>query len=355
MDRSSVVEAIHAALDNKALPHDAPTHEPPKPARKPVKKSSAPVVSPNGANSVPPTKKGPGRPKKVPVMQLGDAEEGVQDTPKHQDNIVELIYSQPLLFKKLKQLFKSFDVEAIEFSFEHDGLYIQAQDHLQHSRICVVVKGEMMSRYYCKKPYQITVPTLDLSHALDALTKTHTKIMLYIRAGVGSLYLVFHDSEYNTEDVYELMAASSSGDTIQRSSIDDSEYTVAFKVTSKHFKTMLNNICKIATQFQIVCTRNGELQIKLADSSFAQVKWRRQYHTPGLISLRNNVPIGNTFLSMMTIEYVKPLATSNIGEDVVISADVSGKVCFTTELDKKAQGYAATIKVFMESMTVPDV
>ncbi len=298
-----------------------------------------------------PEKKKPGRPKKkVPAVPI--EVHGIVEAPVNPEDIMELVYCNPNLFKKLLQLFKQFNVSEVEMLFDKAGLRMFCTDHLQKSNIYTTIDGKCMNLYYCKAPTRICITRADLERILGILGKTHFKITFRLRDDARSvLCIIIKDIEYNSDETFDIDITCKVDDGLKDAAKgtgldDDTNYPLKFKFAAKHFKNRINNIKKLSATAIIQKVGDGPLQFtcdKVQKINFAGI-----YNDPDKIELKSMLGADDIFSISVNINYIKPFSNSNIGDDVYIAVDHVGKISFMTYLDKKDIGYACCVKIFTE-------
>lgn len=292
-------------------------------------------------------KKGPGRPKKV-VVNAPVEVHGIVDKPVNEEDLLELVYYNPTLFKKIMQLLKAFEVSEVEMNFDAAGTKITAKDHLGKSTLYITIDGRCMNLYYCKAPMRVTVKRESLEKVLGTLGKNHYKITFILKENYRStMYLVIKDLEYNNDDTYEIDVVFKPEDAARNEARDDdTNYPIKFKISSKHFKTKINNIQKLSPTFTI--QKCGTEPLQLTFDKAQKVNWTGVYNDSEKIDLKSTLADDEIFNVSLYINYIKPFSNSNIGDDVYIAADKREKMSFMTLLDKKDIGWSCGIKIFTE-------
>jgi len=292
-------------------------------------------------------KKKPGRPKKMTVSVSANVK-GIVDTPTTPGAVLELIYHSPTLFKKIMQLLKAFEVEEVEFNFDKLGLKIAAVDHLGNSNICVIIRGEHMNLYYCKEPLRICVSRANLDKTLGILAKVHYNICFMLKENYRSMMSIgIRDMDYDNDELFEIDIIYKPDSFIDSSTNDDSNYPIKFRMSSKHFKTKINNMKKISDEFSI--EKSGDDPLQFSTNRPKTVAYIGVYNDSDKISLRSTIASDDIFKVSMTIDHIKPFSNSGIGDFVEIAVDKRKMISFTTDLDKKddlGRVYAAQIKIY---------
>lgn len=291
-------------------------------------------------------KKKPGRPKKKAVVVQVETH-GVVDKPVNDDDLLELVYCNPILFKRIMRLFRSFEVSEIELLFRPADVKIIAIDHFGKSTIYATIDGKCMNLYYCKMPMRVCITRDNLDRVLSNLTRNHYKLTLILKENYRSImYMIVKDVEYDNDDSYEIDVIFKPDGVENINRDDDTNYPVKFKVTSKHFKQRMTSIRALSKTFTIQKCGNDPLQLTFDKAQ--KVNWTGIYNDPAKIDLKCTLGPDDIFNVSVCVDNIKPFSNSDIGEFVHIAADKREKMSFTTMLDKKDNGYAATIKVFTE-------
>lgn len=303
----------------------------------------APVAAPAPDNA--PKKNKPGRPKKK-VVSVPVEVHGIVEKPANPEDVLELVYCNPLMFKKIFALQKAFEVSEVEMNFDPTGLRIVTRDHLKMSTIYTIIDGRCMNLYYCKEPIRICVKRDSMEKVLGSLEKNHYKISFLLKENYRStMYIIVKDMEYNSDDSFEIDVVYKPEDAVEQT-YDDTNYPIKFKISSKHFKMRINNIRKLSPTFTIQKSGNDPLQLTFDKAQ--KVNWTKVYNDSEKIALASTIAPDDLFSVSVVIDYIKPFSNSNIGEEVQISADKRERMSFMTRLDKKDIGWAALIKIFTE-------
>jgi len=294
----------------------------------------------------PANKKRPGRPKKK-IIATPVTVHGIVGKPQFADDVLELTYSNPTMFKKLLQLFKAFDVSEVEMVFDAVGVKIITKDHYNKSTIYTIVDGRCMDLYYCKEPIKICVKRDNLECVLGTINKNHHLISFILKEDYRrTMYIIIKDNEYNNDNSYEVDVVFKPEDSITEPQNNEENYPIKFDISSKHFKTTINNIRKLSETFSIQKCGNEPLQFTFDKAQ--KVNWTGIYNDASKINLQSSIADDDIFIVSVCIDHIKPFSNSNIGEEIRISADKKEKMCFMTGLDRKDVGWTTIVKIFTE-------
>lgn len=291
-------------------------------------------------------KKKPGRPKKK-VAVVPVEVHGIVAEPGNPDDILELVYCNPSMFGKLLRLYKQFEVSEVEMRFDANGVKMITKDHIGKSTIYATIDGRCMNLYYCKAPMRVCIKRNSLERVLGGLGKNHNKITIMFKEDYRSvMYIIIKDSEYDNDDQYEVDVSFKPEDIVDELHDDDTNHPIKFCVTSKHFKTRINQIKKLSETFTI--QKSGQEPLQITFDRAREVNWVGVYGDSSKINLKSTIDPDEIFSVSVHIDYIKPFSNSNIGDQVYIAAHKHEKISFMTTLDKGDNGYACCVKIFTE-------
>lgn len=285
-------------------------------------------------------KKPVGRPKKNKVNTQIKVY-GIQPGPQQVEDTMELVYDNPQLFKKIIQIFTSYQAGEIEFLFDPNGVKLFAVDHQKHSNIYIALDGRGMNRYYCKEQFRVCVKRALLDAVFQTVGKTHYKITFVARSDHRSkLYCIINSSSHNNDKTFEIPVILKQD---QANFVDDdSAYPVKFTLSSPAFKDLVNP--KLGTSITI--EKRGSDPLQLVYDKVNQLACIDRYPDPAKINLESTVQIGDIFSATVQIKHIHCLASKNIGNTVQICAHGVKPISFTTTCDRRDDITVATVKVF---------
>lgn len=267
-------------------------------------------------------KKRPGRPKGEPKLPTTNIN-GVVDTPSDSENIIELIYCVPILFKKILLLMKQYEVGEINFIFSKESITMLAVDRVGKSIINILINGNNLNHYYCKSQISVFITRSNLETSIGQLNKNHDKLTFILRENYRSImYIIVHDEEYNNENIYEISVCQSKSNEI----IEEipRNFAITFTMSMQHFKAVINNARRTGDIMAIQKTQDKTLQLTTLNTQ--KVTWTNIYNDSNKLLLVNNLAENEILSVSVEIEYIRPIANSNIGNYVNISCGHSDKL-----------------------------
>jgi len=301
-----------------------------------------------------PTPKAPARRPGRPPKQKNNLVEtlGVVAEPFNPLSYVEMVISNPTMFKKILSLHKAYAVSEVEIYFGLEDVRMKAKDHLGRTTIYTTFFGRMINIYYCKTPISIVVKREYLDHILGPPDKANHKISIVLRENWrSSVYIIVKDMDYDKENIYDVEVIRASESEISYDGDVDTDHPLQFSFDSKHLKSEILKLSPLSKLLSIQKV-DGKHLMFTGDNS-TKPGYNGIYSNSEKIGMKNRLGAGHVFHISVPIGYIKPFTSSCIGEHVTIAADPVKKISFTSGLDKKIDGqYGIEIKVFSDLYTV---
>lgn len=291
-------------------------------------------------------KKKPGRPRKTAPVAAPETH-GIIEAPGMGNILMELVYCNPGMFKKLLNLYKQFSVSEIDMRFDKLGLKIITKDHLGKSDIYATIEGSCMNSYFCKVDIEICVRRDSLESAFKTLGKNHQKITMTLGENYrAKLLMSFTDTEYNNVNSYEFDVMHKENAAAAPVAHDDKEYPIKFKMSSKHLKVLVASISALSDV--IILTKAGAESLQFSSVKGQKVTLTSIYPDFDKIELVNKLAADDIFAVSINIDYITPFSNSPIGDDVFIAAHGTEPLSMMTCMDKKGNTYACRVKIFTQ-------
>lgn len=315
--------------------------------------------------STPPVKKKPGRPRKVVpkknIPKLGIVHEpSNKDDPDHRSvYVLELVYENPTMFRRIFNLFKAMQVQDIRLRFEPEVVQILTQDRVKKSTIYTVIEGARLNKYYCEKTFEIGLIPDDIQKISQTINNDYSKITIISsrRDEKSKLQIILAYDGIETADKKYIIDVNSV-EECDWGVLDEleleSSYPIKFELTSRFFKKTIADFKLMSNIMSIQKVGTGLLQMSYIFSN----KRGEQYtcfKDPAKINLRSTIKPDDLFSCSVYIPHVKPLSTSLITDTIEISASKEHKLIFTALLDQQEIGKkkqlnteVCTIKILTE-------
>lgn len=299
----------------------------------------------DGAKPAP--RKRPGRPRKV--VQKTDLElNGIVPKPEDESHVVELVYSNPALFKKITQMCKLHETGEITMRFTSETMTISARDHVGKSDIKFTIYGKCMNLYYCREPVSVCVRLANLQTAMTMLGKNTKSITIILGHDYRSnIHLSLHDPTYDGIARFTIDTVRVTADQ-EPMDLSDDDYPLRFTVSLAHLKSLIGVTTAVTQTINIQHIGGGSLQMSINKQQGMDFSY--SYNSDSKIRLKSTIDPDDIFSVGVSIQYIRPFANSNVGEEVEIAVDKQKKISFTSHIDETSRGcYACCVKVFTET------
>lgn len=294
----------------------------------------------------PKAKKKPGRPRKENI-NIPIAVHGIVEKPVNDVDLIELIYSDPMLFKKYIALLKGYQVGEIELNFDKNGLRIDTKNRVGTVDIATTISGACMNLYYCKEPIRIWVKRTALEMVVNSLSKNHCRITWVLRENYREmLYIIVKNSVYGSDQIFEVEVFSKEAAIPPVVPDDDSAYPIRFKISTKYFKKVMTTVSKDSKRFTIQKNGVQPLQLTIGRSQDTNVGWTEVYGEGDKISLQSRIAQDDIFNVSVEILNILPFCKYALGEDIYVAADKERRIMFQCFADRKEIGWTMGVKIF---------
>ena len=256
-------------------------------------------------------------------------------------HVLEFVYDNPHMIKKMFNMFKSMAVQDIRLRFEPEIIKIKTTDRVKKSTIYSEIYSDKLNRYYCEKTFEIGLIPNDIQKITSTINADINKITIIStrRFEKSKLRIVLTCNEL---DVYKDY-------TIDINSVDDydwgitkeieleKDYPIKFELTTKFFKKAIADAKLLADVIRIEKNGDGPL-----DMSYAFTNKRGDQHSffknNKKINLRSTITSDDLFSCSVYLDHIKPISTSLITDSINISASKTHKLIFTALLDQEETG-----------------
>lgn len=289
-------------------------------------------------------KKRPGRPKKQHTEAVGIVCSGIQDKPQSANNSIELVYENPVLFKKIGVLYASYRSDIIELIFDPNQLRMVAPDHTKKSTIITVIDGKCTNFYYCKEPARMSIKCEYLDNILSKITRAHSKIT-FIRSedDKSKITCLLDTSAQAKTTAYDIPLVALT-DKIDADTFDDSAYPLKFELSIAEFKEC------VGTKFSSTITfeKRGNGPISLVYEKVNNFGCVSQYSDVSKINLKTTLTETDLFCARVFVKQLQSLAAKCIGSTVAIALHSTKPASFTTCGEMRHGSPVARVTVFTD-------
>ena len=287
---------------------------------------------------------GPGRPRKEGNEKKIE-KIGIIDTPKSPDNIVEFIYDSPIIHKKIFSFLKSMNGNEIKIMFLKDKVQFISMDHLEKSYIKTTFDCKQSVSYYCSHEISVIITSKNIEKVIQKIDKNYNLIAFICKRDTyeNKIIINFSNIELKIDETHEINIINYNNeesnydrnDKYDRKEIDYKSYPIQFKLPSKYFKKVINDISKFSNIFEIQRYNGIELQFPYETDGQIIVA-RNTFNDPKTIDLKSTLKKGDIFSVSTYIDNIKALSTSLISEHVEIFVDKKNDMVYKLAVEDSA-------------------
>lgn len=284
--------------------------------------------------------KKPGRPKKKIISKSDQIIQGLIDKPNHVTHIMELIYNEPKVFKKIFGMFKGYYVDDIFINFKKDMIYIISKDHTKKTIIKIVIDCNKVTEYYCKTPFEICIKREYLEKIFSTIEKNHSKIVLFSNEDTfqSSIEVNLINEDLSIHDSY-VVDLSLQHKNLEKdlmdccSNYDKNDYLINFVIKSKSFKKFINDTSVNGKLLTIEKIGENNLKFKMCFNN--KINFTRTIVNEESYNLSSQLNENEYFNINLELEYIKPFSNMNISDNVYVYIDKNKKAIFENIIGDK--------------------
>lgn len=291
------------------------------------------------------TRRGPGRPKKqrpvdsIPKRGIVSTPSNVNAVNKDMVNAVEILYENPLMFKKIFGKLKTMKVSKIPIYFKKEGIVICTKDHTESSIIYIEIKGHELNSYFCEDEYSVILQLSKIEPVINAIDKEFTAISFKSQrlTKFSKLTLALKHNPTSTTPDWDFTTEPGGEipEEVYATLNDEVDYPVKFVLPSRFIKKRIKSYSTQAEILKITHIGGSNVRFEYT-SSCDGVKHRWPFKNN--IKLDSKVPKGELFIAPVYISDIKSVFNCIIADDIHISADKYKRIIFTSYLDIQTQG-----------------
>jgi hypothetical protein len=296
----------------------------------------------------PKKKKRPGRPRKNPVREP-KPRNGIVSVPTDPSNHMEFLYDAPILFKKLWQYFKLMAVDKIQIIFRRTEIIMWGEDHHKKSKMRVRIDANKINHYYCKEKLDIGMSCRNPELVMTKIDKTYTSLLFLSKIGYTQKDLraiLKNDMEIDESHKIELIGEYQKIDN--EDMFLDSDYPVKFELPGRYFKKMISDIRAFSDQITIRQDSVDEPLVFEYTTQDKKINSENIVRNNKLIKFESNIRDDDTFRTSFKIDYVKPISSALLSENITIYAHERKPLMFLVNMDNDAIDLRILTKIIDE-------
>lgn len=281
-------------------------------------------------------KKKPGRPRKTPIREPRPRN-GVVDKPKDENNFIEFLYDKPLIFKKLWQYFKLMAVDKLQIIFRSNEIVMWGEDHHLKSKMRVKINVDEVNHYYCPEEVDIGITCKNTELIMSTIDKSYTSIVFLSKIGYTQKDIrVILKNDIEIDESHRIELIGEYEKMSNENMFLDKDYTIKFELPGRYFKKMISDIRTFSDQITIRQDGPNEPLIFEYTKHDKKVKSYNIVRNNKNINFISNLKDDETFRVSFNIDYVKPISSALLSENITIYAHENKPLMFSIYMDKSA-------------------
>ena len=281
-------------------------------------------------------KKKPGRPRKNPIKQP-KPRHGIVSTPTDQNNYIEFLYDKPLIFKKIWQYFKLMAVDKIHIIFRKNEVVFWGEDHHKKSKMLFNINTNNINHYYCEDTLDIGLLCKNPELIMSTIDKTYTSlIFLSKRQNIQKDIRIILNNEMEIDESHKIELIGDYKKLEDESLFNNSnDYQIKFELPGKYFKKMISDIKTFSDEITI--QKDSEQDLLRFEYATHDKKIISYHVVKNIknINLSTNLQNNNSFRVSFKIDYVKPISSALLSENIIIYIHENKPILFNIHMDKK--------------------
>lgn len=304
-------------------------------------------LSPVDTSMPPGMKRGPGRPPKKAVKTI-IPHQGILLKPSNAVNVtspdqlfaIELVYDNPIMFRRLFGIYFNMKVTTLRVRFSHDLLEMHGVDHFGVSHLYNAIPGKAMNRYYCETPVEFGINVKALFDVIKSIAPETSRIQLTARrANVGKKLKITTTQDViadQNEEEIDVESVPEYDWKVKNEVALEMTYAIQFELPFKYFKRKIMDFSKNNCDLlRVRKTEASPLHFHYEYSNRTGTS-NTYYRKPELIKLKTKLSKGEIFNVGFHITHVHEMVSCcSVAEYIGISCNKNSPIIFTIVLDSE--------------------
>lgn len=302
-------------------------------------------LAPIDASMPPGMKRGPGRPPKKAVKTI-IPHQGILNKPSNAVNVIspdqvfaiELVYDNPMMFRKLIGIYFNMKVGVVRVRFATDLLEMYCVDHFGASQLYNAIPGKTMNRYYCENIVEFGINVKAFFDVIKSITPETSRIQLTARrCNVGKKLKITTTQDViadQNEEEIDVEPVQEYDWKVKKEVEAEPNYAIQFELPFKYFKRKIMDFTKNNCDLlRIRKTEASPLHFHYEYSNRTGTS-NTYYRKPELIKLKTKLNKGEIFNIGFHITHIHEMASCcTVADQIGISCNKNSPIIFTIILD----------------------
>ena len=275
-------------------------------------------------------RRGPGRPPRV-VLPTAPVH-GIVNKPFDGENIIELSYFDPIVFKYLFILLKNLKVRDIYFKFLKESVQIYTKDNI-NNRIFITIDGNKMLNYYCKYEKCICINRDNIQPVFIYLNRTIDKIKISLEEGNDMINIELYDNTLHKIKKRGIITSESLPEELLQNverELRESSCPISFSLTTRDFKDTVADAGNYGDKITIEKHGLGPLLLKFIKAHTNICS--EEYTSSSKIDLISDLDETESYRCTLHTHLLKELSVSIVNNKVNIKCLKNNKAIISSSI-----------------------
>lgn len=281
-------------------------------------------------------KRKPGRPckqVKKPLMPRN----GITKFPTNPEHFIEMVYDKPMILKKIFQFFKQLATTKVQIIFKPTEIILYCVDHLEKSMVYVKLDAKRLNHYYCQEELDVGMSCKDIELIFNTIDKEYTSIVILSNQATMQRNIMFvleNDIQADETHIVDLISQYS---RCKENEFLDIDYMIKFKFSGHVFKKTINDIKTMSNQLSIRQEDEGHNLLFEYFTKNKKTHSQHKFKNSSKIQLDSKLKRGDSFRVDIKIDYIKPISSAQIADEINILVDENKKFMTISIIDDIAE------------------
>jgi hypothetical protein len=281
------------------------------------------------------SKRGPGRPckvpKKNPIPRAGISKQPTGGIDHH----IEMIYDKPLILKRIFQFYKQLATIKVQIIFRPTEIIFYSVDHHEKSKTYIRIDANKINHYYCRSELDIGVSSKDVELILNTVDKEYGSIIMIsnVQTTQKNITIVL-ENDICADEIHTVDLIGQYDRCVNESEFLDENYMISFRFPGHFFKKTINDIKTFTDQMSITQEdKNKPLMFEFLTKN-KKIHTHHKFKNSSKIGLVSHLQPNDSFRIDIKLDYIKPISSAQISDEICILVDENKKFMTISFIDE---------------------
>jgi len=199
----------------------------------------------------------------------------------------------------------------------------------------IKINADKVNHYFCDSELDLGMSCKNPELVMSTIDKSYTSILFLSKQGYTQKDIrIILNNEIEIDESHKIELIGEYKKISNENMFLDTDYTIKFELPGKYFKKMISDIRAFSDQITIRQDGVDEPLIFEYTKSDKKIKSYNIVRNNKMIKFESNLKEDETFNVSFKIDYVKPISSAMLSENIVIYAHESKPLMFSVLMDK---------------------